>query len=748
MFAQGATPGKVDTWSYDEEDEDFTQGTNVQNYCNTWVLDQLWTLFQNASSNDLLDSELRADKMVFFLHLLGLDTTDHSYRQHSKEYTNNIQVVDRIVRQTEELFSNFYHDEETSFVFTADHGMPRIGNHDDGGEEFAFAFADPDNTRTPLIAWGRGIRGPLTGIIPSSHDEYSRLWQLDDFLRRDGEQADLAPLIAALLGINFSGNPSCRSYATWLLATARRRVSLGPACIGKCRKYFRILPSKTRDRRWFESRREITELIKVTLQGLRYLETGYAPVYGCGLHSLVAMEHWFFGHGHFMATCVMAKSHLVITLRLLLSWMSSCLVTGIFPLLSVNKREDLYMMLQNYLKSPSYCKLSEKFTSKAGIVHHQPNFSMAQEECKRRMLNIGLNISRFPLIYDTSASSISNDSNETLQHGSNHTSSHDSHISGHSRSPTIDFQVQLHPGDLDGYYSDSYTSPDILSDRWDSDGRCDSQESEPPHIPSITLPPDFDIDAALKLNTAEVLHDVFRANGLEVDGSGPKWTLHCPDCKSDSTDSDLDLDPLNFSDSETQLLHAEAEEPSIDIPTELRLNTPDSLLKVFTAGHLAVGISNRSHWTLQCPDCNGWCQTNVSSDIPLFAPALPPEPGKTSQKPQAIAVEAVWRYNMPDHVVHLHKEYIVPGRREGGVMLPPAVWKAMKLMDLEQSVACIPKDHWQSSFAAASELNKENVQASGSWGAKRPTLESSGSLPSKRAHTSVSRLQTALTSLN
>jgi len=26
MFAQGATPGKVDSWSYDEENEDFTKG--------------------------------------------------------------------------------------------------------------------------------------------------------------------------------------------------------------------------------------------------------------------------------------------------------------------------------------------------------------------------------------------------------------------------------------------------------------------------------------------------------------------------------------------------------------------------------------------------------------------------------------------------------------------------------------------------------------------------------------------------
>ena len=46
---------------------------------------------------------------------------------------NNIQVVDTIVRQTEALFTEFYKDEETSYVFTADHGMSKIGNHGDGG---------------------------------------------------------------------------------------------------------------------------------------------------------------------------------------------------------------------------------------------------------------------------------------------------------------------------------------------------------------------------------------------------------------------------------------------------------------------------------------------------------------------------------------------------------------------------------------------------------------------------------------
>jgi hypothetical protein len=50
-----------------------------------------------------------------------------------QEYMNNIRVVDDIVRQTEQLMSEFYGDQETSYVFTADHGMSKIGNHGDGG---------------------------------------------------------------------------------------------------------------------------------------------------------------------------------------------------------------------------------------------------------------------------------------------------------------------------------------------------------------------------------------------------------------------------------------------------------------------------------------------------------------------------------------------------------------------------------------------------------------------------------------
>ncbi|TFK28974.1 GPI ethanolamine phosphate transferase 1 [Coprinopsis marcescibilis] len=194
MFARGATPGKVKTWTYDAEEEDFTKDATA---LDVWVLDQLKMLLEEAEVDQVLNNDLRQDKVVFFLHLLGLDTTGHSYRPHSKEYMNNIQVVDDIVKQTETLINNFYGDKETSFIFTADHGMSVIGNHGDG---------HPDNTRTPLVAWGKGVRGPLPDPNGESHDDYSAPWELPHRYRRDVEQADIAPLMSALIGVDWPVN--------------------------------------------------------------------------------------------------------------------------------------------------------------------------------------------------------------------------------------------------------------------------------------------------------------------------------------------------------------------------------------------------------------------------------------------------------------------------------------------------------------------------------------------------------------
>ncbi len=157
-------------------------------------------MFSAASKNETLDNALRQDKNVFFLHLLGLDTTGHAYRPYSNEYLHNIKVVDQGVKEMTRLIDEFYGDSKTAYVFTADHGMTDWGSHGDG---------HPDNTRTPLIAWGSGVAKPVvneTGKACGHEDGFSSDWGLDHVQRHDVAQADVATLMAYLAGLEFPVN--------------------------------------------------------------------------------------------------------------------------------------------------------------------------------------------------------------------------------------------------------------------------------------------------------------------------------------------------------------------------------------------------------------------------------------------------------------------------------------------------------------------------------------------------------------
>ena len=157
-------------------------------------------MFSAAAKNLTLDHALRQNKNVFFLHLLGLDTTGHSYRPYSKEYLHNIKIVDQGVREMTKLIEDFYGDGKTAFVFTADHGMSDWGSHGDG---------HPDNTRTPLIVWGSGVAKPITSASKKANgheDGFSADWGLDQVQRNDVDQADIAALMAYLAGIDFPVN--------------------------------------------------------------------------------------------------------------------------------------------------------------------------------------------------------------------------------------------------------------------------------------------------------------------------------------------------------------------------------------------------------------------------------------------------------------------------------------------------------------------------------------------------------------
>lgn len=215
MFSAGAVPGRVEDQMYGADFEDSSRDATELDY---WVFDRVKALFKDAETNKTLNMRLGQDKNVFFLHLLGLDTTGHAHRPYSQEYLRNIQVVDKGVQEITEIIETFFGDEKTAFVFTADHGMTDWGSHGDG---------HPDNTRTPLIAWGSGIAKPMkteSGKAPVHEDGFSNDWRLDHVHRRDVAQADVAALMAYLAGIEFPVNSVGELPLSFLDATGEEKA--------------------------------------------------------------------------------------------------------------------------------------------------------------------------------------------------------------------------------------------------------------------------------------------------------------------------------------------------------------------------------------------------------------------------------------------------------------------------------------------------------------------------------------------
>lgn len=93
-----------------------------------WVFEQFAQLLANSTTDLDLYNQLHDDQVVIFLHLLGLDSNGHAYGPHSKEYMNNIKVVDEGIRKFVRMIENFYeNDGKTAYIFTADHGMSNRG---------------------------------------------------------------------------------------------------------------------------------------------------------------------------------------------------------------------------------------------------------------------------------------------------------------------------------------------------------------------------------------------------------------------------------------------------------------------------------------------------------------------------------------------------------------------------------------------------------------------------------------------
>ena len=170
----------------------------------------------------------------------------------------------------------------------------------------ATANGHPDNTRTPLIAWGSGVAKPIVtkGSIALGHDELSSDWGLDHIQRHDVAQADIAALMAYLAGLEFPVNSVGELPLSYLSTNlAEKSVAALVNCRGILEMYrvkeeqkkarelryrpykplgdeehsverrLSIIGSHIDEGRYTEAIAESDALIKIGLQGLRYLQT-------------------------------------------------------------------------------------------------------------------------------------------------------------------------------------------------------------------------------------------------------------------------------------------------------------------------------------------------------------------------------------------------------------------------------------------------------------------------------------------
>ena len=156
-------------------------------------------LFNKTKKNRKSDlyKNLNKKKVTFFLHIAQTDTLGHKYGPRSKRIIDHIKDLDSYFEKMEKTFYHFYHDNRTTFIITADHGMDLRTVHGDG---------NPDCTRTPLLIWGAGIRKAIPKGKKSPKKGTPNKGRLDNFVRHDISQIDLTPLISGLIGSNFPMN--------------------------------------------------------------------------------------------------------------------------------------------------------------------------------------------------------------------------------------------------------------------------------------------------------------------------------------------------------------------------------------------------------------------------------------------------------------------------------------------------------------------------------------------------------------
>ncbi|KAL4712696.1 hypothetical protein ACJJTC_007993 [Scirpophaga incertulas] len=188
IFTKGNTDDHIFSYKFDPYDQSFSTNRNTT-LLDAWVFNNVKDFFLNAVTNSVLNDKLHRPKIIFFLHLLGTDTSGHTHKPRTENFLTTLKFVDEGIKEIEKLITDFYEDDgRTTFIMTSDHGMTDWGSHGAGLKH---------ETETPYVMWGSGVQ--KVQVHNEKLDRFTLGMSLHH--RFDINQADLAPLMSSLLSI-------------------------------------------------------------------------------------------------------------------------------------------------------------------------------------------------------------------------------------------------------------------------------------------------------------------------------------------------------------------------------------------------------------------------------------------------------------------------------------------------------------------------------------------------------------------
>lgn len=186
IFTKASIDDHIVVHEFDPYANTFSTDKNTT-LLDAWVFDNVNTFFKEAKHDNAVSEQLKKNKIIFFLHLLGTDTAGHTHKPKTKHFQTTLSHVDEGIKDMEKIIRQYYNDDgRTTFLMTSDHGMTDWGSHGSG---------DDHETRTPYVIWGSGVKqtntlqyDPQTLEMSSEH-------------RFDINQVDLSPLMSTILSI-------------------------------------------------------------------------------------------------------------------------------------------------------------------------------------------------------------------------------------------------------------------------------------------------------------------------------------------------------------------------------------------------------------------------------------------------------------------------------------------------------------------------------------------------------------------